>query len=751
LARPNDSTFASWLRGGQTFGHTVAMVWGVFHFISKWLLIPAIACYLWLSLWVTDLEQQYAFTLIQARLFEGFGAPAPDTMSVVVPGRGREIYHVSDVPHLPFVRAFADAYFTKLKHVVFVWTVIASSLIAIQAYFFTTSGKAKLKTRQVKGQAIVSASELQRQIREYNKETLASRGLPQQAPISLVGLDYPLDGEFEHTMITGGIGSGKSVAIHTMIQSIRARGDRAIIYDPEGEYIRDHYDPELDVILNPFDERSPSWSPFFDASEQVEWDRLAHGIFKDPKNGDPYWSNVSRSLFSWTCYSLSRRWPNATLKDALNLFFGNIDNLRAILKDSPAAKHLEGGSSPRTTAISSVLSEGVTPLVYLLTDREPFSIKKWINNPERRPGFLFLSAPESHIATLRPLLGFWADIAVSALLSRMALGVPPIPTFIILDEFPSLGRVDSLAEGPARLRKHGGAMVFGLQQVSQLKDIYGPERALTIIGQCTNKLVLRANDPDTAKTMSLMLGERVMHRVTEATTYGANSIRDGVGITPKEEREPVFSPTQILNFPALQGAVRVSNRRPSAPFPIATVKFTPAGLRPVATPYEPRQGPNVVDAFMNRHAYRPSAAKTAAGAAAASLHAQALNASTHSDATAEANSAGGGGGGGGRGPGLSLVVDNTDGGNAALAAKPNGPAPDQTLTPDEASKPPLNGAVPDAMEHAHAKPVNQVLDQQLNPDVDQPAEPEPTSDNLSSQKQPGQPPRFSADDIGLDI
>jgi hypothetical protein len=149
-------------------------------------------------------------------------------------------------------------------------------------------------------------------------------------------------------------------------------------------------------------------------------------------------------------------------------------------------------------------------------------------------------------------------------------------------------------------------MVFGLQQVSQLKDIYGTERALTIMGQCTNKLVLRANDPDTAKTMSLMLGERIMHRVTENTTYGANTIRDGVGIAPKEEKEAAFLPTQILNFPALQGVIKLSNRRPEAPFPIATVKFKPDDLPAVAPAYVPRTGPDMVEAFMSRHK-RPAA------------------------------------------------------------------------------------------------------------------------------------------------
>lgn len=725
MARPNNTTFAAWLRGGQTFGHTVAMVHGVFLFIGKWLLIPAICCYVWLQFWATDLELQYGFTVLQARLFEWFGSPAPDVLSVPVPGSEREIYHVSDIPHLPFVRPLADAYFAKFKLVFVVWFFAATSLISLQAFLFTTSGKAKLKTRQVKGQEVVSATKLLSEVRDFNAKVAKERGLPPPKPLSLVGLDYPHDGEFEHTMITGGIGSGKSVAIKRYLASLRERGDRAIIYDPEGEYIRDFYDPSIDVILNPFDDRSPSWSPFFDATEQVEWDRLAHGIFKEPKSGDPYWTQVARDLFSWTSYALQKRWPNATLHDALNLFFGPSDNLKAILGDTPAAKHLEGAGQ-RTSSLESMLTQGTTPLVYLLTQREPFSIKKWINYPERRPGFLFLSAPESHIATMRPLLGFWSDIAISSILTRMATGVPPIPTHIILDEFPTLGRVDSLAEGPARLRKHGGAMLFGLQQVSQLKDIYGTERALTIIGQCTNKLVLRANDPDTAKTMSLMLGERVMHRVTEATTYGANTVRDGVGITPKEEKEPVFSPTQIMNFPALQGVVKLSNRRPSRPFPIATVKFTPLPLPPLAEPFIALTGPSVVDRFMNRNVRRSNGAQTTRGAAAAATHAKALNAGA-----AEVDTSGGGAAqtsGGGRQASLTLVVDN-DGKNVGATGKGEG-ASSQNLdkAPDPASKGATLGTKTDQSEQSSELSVSEALealvaekrDAEVTADDDQP-------------------------------
>lgn len=692
MARPNNTIFAAWLRGGQTFGHTVAMIHGVIVFIGKWLLIPAIIAYICLFFWATDTEQEAGFLIFQARLFEWFGSPAPDVMSVPVPARGRENYHVSDIPYLPHLIPFAEAYYAKVRHCFMAWFLFASVLVAIQTYLFTTSGREKLKTRQIKGQVVVSAPELLRQIREFNLKTIKSRNLPPITPPKLAGIDYPIDGELEHTMITGGVGSGKSLAIHGLIQSIRERGDRAIIYDPEGEYIRDHYDPRYDVILNPFDDRSPTWSPFFDAKEQVEWDRLGHAIFKAPKAGDLYWTDISRSIFTWACYSLQSQNVNADLETALGLFFGKTDALRTALASTPASKHLGEENSQRTASIESMLTDGVQPLVYLLSKKQPFSIKSWINHPERRPGFLFLSAPESHIATLRPLLGFWADIAVSALLSRMTQGIPPIPKWIILDEFPSLGRVDSLAEGPARLRKHGGAMVFGLQQVSQLKDIYGTERALTIIGQSTNKLVLRANDPDTAKTMSLMLGERKMHRVSENTTYGANTIRDGVGIIPKEEMEPVFTTTQIMNFPALSGAIRVANRRTSEPFPIATVKFSPKDFPKIHLPFVTLAGPSPVEIFLKgQMAAKQGASGTRrAPSPAATTHAQKVNASA-ANAGAQAGTAASQTTGGG----LSLVVDNTN--PVQATASTTGKGEQSAEQPKTLQETPTTAPSPEAM------------------------------------------------------
>lgn len=185
---------------------------------------------------------------------------------------------------------------------------------------------------------------------------------------------------------------------------------------------------------------------------------------------------------------------------------------------------------------------------------------------------------------------------MSALLGRQDTGEVET-TWLILDEFPSLGKVEGLAAGPERLRKYGGAVVLGMQQVSQIQEIYGHDVAQTIIGQCATKLILRCQDPETAKHMAEQLGRRQARRVDETVSYGANSLRDGVGLTPREELELVALPDEVMNLPKFQGFIRVSNARHGAPFPISTLRFAWRPRDTRAPGLVPRPGPGPVEHF----------------------------------------------------------------------------------------------------------------------------------------------------------
>lgn len=134
-------------------------------------------------------------------------------------------------------------------------------------------------------------------------------------------------------------------------------------------------------------------------------------------------------------------------------------------------------------------------------------------------------------------------------------------------------------------------------EVSQIQEIYGHEIAQTIIGQCATKLILRCQDPETAKHMAEQLGRRQTRRVDETVSYGANTLRDGVGLTPREELELVALPDEVMNLPKFHGFIRLSNAREGEPFPISTLRFDYTARRKRAEGLILPGGVGPVDAF----------------------------------------------------------------------------------------------------------------------------------------------------------
>lgn len=596
MGRRERGSGEAWLRGGQTLGHTFDMTLEV---IGR-LAIPSV---IWGGLCIylgnsrsTEQEQTFGLQSLQARLFKALGWPFPDKLSIHCPDGIERVYRNVEVPQLIWLRPYAQSYAHHLWLALWMWAIGVVLLLLVAGRWFVDSGEEKLRARFIRGQVAAPLGNLVRQIRAFNTTEVRRRGDRAFRPVLLVGVPYPYGTEREHTLAVGSPGSGKSQAVHRLLESLRARGDRAVVYDPELEYTTFHYDAETDVILNPYDARSVGWSPYNDARDLPDFDKLAACIFKDPKAGDPYWTRATRQIFTYAAYRLKREYPDATLEDLLMVFFGPLRVLAKLVEGTPAASHLAGGSNGRTDSLRSVLADGANSLVHLAGSSSDFSIRSWVNAPGKRGGILFLSAPETHMTSLRPLLSFWSELVVSALLGRVD-EAEVRTTWIVLDEFPSLGKVESLANGPERLRKYGGAVVLGMQQISQIQEIYGHEVAQTIIGQCATKLILRCQDPETAKHMAEQLGRRQTRRVDETVSYGANSLRDGVGLTPREDLELVALPDEVMNLPKFHGFIRVSNARDGAPFPISTIRFDYRPRTRKAHGLVSRVGPSPVDSF----------------------------------------------------------------------------------------------------------------------------------------------------------
>jgi hypothetical protein len=94
------------------------------------------------------------------------------------------------------------------------------------------------------------------------------------ARLTLAGIAVPAQDEAKHFKVIGTTGTGKSTAIREMLAAALARGDRAVIADPDAGYLQRFYRPDRgDVLLNPFDERSVKWDLFSEIKSAYDVER----------------------------------------------------------------------------------------------------------------------------------------------------------------------------------------------------------------------------------------------------------------------------------------------------------------------------------------------------------------------------------------------------------------------------------------------------------------------------------------------
>ena len=119
--------------------------------------------------------------------------------------------------------------------------------------------------------------------------------------------------------------------------------------------------------------------------------------------------------------------------------------------------------------------------------------------------------------------------------------------------------------------------------ISALRDLYGRNGAETISGLCGTRLVLAAPDRDTAQWSAESLGRTEVEEMAEGFSYGANTIRDGVSLTPRRELRALALASEIMRLESLTGYLRFPG-----PLPVAKIALPWVDRPAVAERFVPR-------------------------------------------------------------------------------------------------------------------------------------------------------------------
>lgn len=345
---------------------------------------------------------------------------------------------------------------------------------------------------------------------DVNKQT---RKLPKEEfeeSLTIGGVNIPRSAEPYHFFVVGSTGSGKSVAITNLIDHIEARGDIALVVDSGGEFASRYYKEGRDHILNPFDDRCVPWSPTAELAGPWDAEAMAKSMIPDGVGDSKEWNGYAQTFVT----SLKRRLMEKNQLSIKDLLYyaqaASIEELTPLLAGTPAASQL---MSDRTFgSIRTIATNYLSTYSYLSDNDNPFSISKFIR--AEKPGFLFLTYRDDQLDSLRNMISCALDVAARTILALPANSERRV--WLIIDEFASIGKVQSIEAVATKARKMGGCLLLGLQSVSQLQDRYGEKAAQTILSCLSSWLVLRCSDAETSEYVSKYIGETEISRMTRS-------------------------------------------------------------------------------------------------------------------------------------------------------------------------------------------------------------------------------------------
>lgn len=402
----------------------------------------------------------------------------------------------------------------------------------------------------------LSGMQLTEDIGKVNR-LLKSTG--QSSDLAVGGLHLLMNAEVMNMLIHGTIGVGKSTIMRHLMTYIRARGDRAIIYDSGGTFIESHYNPKTDFILNPHDERCANWQLWDECEDVTDYENLSGSLIPIEGDSDPFWVSSSRTIFADTAMRMASD-PDRNIEKFLMVLLSlDMKSLREYLKKTPSANLVEEKIEKTAISIRSVVTNYAKSLRFLQgldkSGKPSFTIKSWMLDEEYDHSWLFISTIARQRPSVRPLISMWLSLATMYLQSMGENSERRV--WFLYDEIANLQKIPEFNGVLAEGRKFGGCFVIGIQNMPQLINIYGQQVAKSIFDLLNTRFYGRSPSSEVATMVETDLGTQRRREARVQNSYGLDQVRDGISIGKDKVKEPIVDYTEIMRLSNLKFYVRM--------------------------------------------------------------------------------------------------------------------------------------------------------------------------------------------------
>ena len=397
----------------------------------------------------------------------------------------------------------------------------------------------------------------------------------------------------EHVIAFAPTRSGKGVGL--VIPTLLTWTDSLICYDVKAENWkltagwRSKFSHVL--LFNPTDPRSAKFNPLLEVrrgrNEVRDVQNIAD-ILVDPEGSlerRNHWEKTSHALLVGVIlhvlYAEEEKTlarvasflsdPSRTIERALRIMMttnhvGTDENPQVHPTVAETARELLNKSdNERSGVVSTAMSFlGLyrDPTVALTTSDCDWRIADLMD--ALRPVSLYLVVPPSDISRTRPLVRLVLNQIGRRLTERLegeAGKEPRHPLLMMLDEFPTLGRLDFFESSLAFMGGYGIRAYLVAQSLNQISKAYGQTDSIT--DNCHVRIAFSANDERTARRISDSLGTATELRAQK--NYAGHRLAPWLAhvmVSRQETARPLLTPGEVMQLPKGDELVMVSGQPP---------------------------------------------------------------------------------------------------------------------------------------------------------------------------------------------
>lgn len=343
-----------------------------------------------------------------------------------------------------------------------------------------------------------------------------------------------------HALFYGSPGSGKTVILLPIISQLIERDAKALIYDSKGDFTSYFKKP---IIVSPFDRRSWVWDIGRDVRTPTQAAAFASSIIPDDPGPGRFWSIAAQLLLTGAQRSLQNtKGIDWGWKDLADKLAQGAEAMGAVLEEHyPKALPVVSNTEGQSTASALMTLAGYTKIIDDLatawperTDRS-FSITAWARDDYAGRKQVIVQAGNDPQLT-RAYIAAMINVCVPTIIS------PALPDdeegrclAFILDELPSIGRI-ALPPLLDKGRSKGAMVLMGLQDLSQLREIYGQDQTNTIESMVATKVICQVQPGESRDKVASVLGKQKVGW----QSHGDNA-------TVHEESRSVVSPDRLTS------------------------------------------------------------------------------------------------------------------------------------------------------------------------------------------------------------